>query len=66
MGAALEGGGAGRSPANFFLMIFCRFLEKFLGLERQNSWKYGISKKSGPGMTDKLRPSRREVKNDVS
>ena len=50
-------------------MIFGRFLEKFLGLERQNSWKYGISKKSGPivtGMTGTLRPSRREVKNDVS
>jgi len=34
-----------------------------------NSWKYRISKKTGPyvtGMTGYLRPSRREVKNDVS
>ena len=32
----------GASPRFFFDDFFVNFLKKFLGLERQNSWKYGI------------------------
>jgi len=58
--------GCGTQPRKFFWWFFVDF-EKNLGLQKQNSWKCKISKNCllrdlRPNI---LRPSRREVKNDV-
>jgi len=40
--------GCGVQPRDFFFDDFVDFWKKYIGLERQNSWKYGISNNPVP------------------